>query len=232
MTYWTTLACAVTASGDELYLRRRGETYEIRYNGIELMSSFNHQSEDQLALRAMRQMDFAPRRILIAGLGLGYTTRAVLELAREDAEIHVCELIPEVAAWNRDHVGHLAGHPLRDPRCHLHLEDVQDHLADHPGTYDLVLLDTDNGPDILVRPQNTGLYHASGLDLVLRALRPAGSACFWSATASSDFEDRLRRQPQPWHRDDIALVPGRVDAMHYLYFVRGRSMAASDALAA
>lgn len=232
MTHRTTLACAVTASGDELYLRRRGEIYEIRYNGIELMSSLNHQSEDQLALRAMRQLEFAPRRILIDGLGLGYTTRAVLEVMRGDAEVHVCELIPEVADWNRDHVGHLAGHPLRDPRCHVHIEDVQGHLANNPHAYDLVLLDTDNGPDFLVRPQNTELYRASGLELITRALRPAGAACFWSATASSRFEDRLRLQPQPWHRDDIALLPGRVDAMQYLYFVRGKPIAKADALAA
>lgn len=232
MTNWTTLARAVTASGDELGLRRRGAIYEIRYNGIELMSSFNHQSEDQLALRAMRKLDFMPQRILIAGLGLGYTTRAVLELARADAEVHVCELIPEVAAWNRDHVGHLAGHPLRDPRCRLHVADVQDHLADHPGRYDLVLLDTDNGPDVVVRPENTGLYQECGIGLVMRALKTGGLACFWSATASAPFEDRLRLQPWPWQRDDIALVAGRVDAMHHLYCVQGTSRKAAHALAA
>ncbi|MCZ0964404.1 hypothetical protein [Paracoccus benzoatiresistens] len=216
MTHWTTMARAVTASDDELYLRRRGEIYEIRYNGIELISSFNHQSEDQLALRAMRQLDFAPRRIPIGGLGLGYTTRAILEVMRADAEVHVCELIQVVADWNHDHIGHLAGHPLRDPRCYLHIENVQGHLAHNPDTYDLVLLDTDNGPDFLVRPENTSLHETNGLFRVIRALRPAGAACFWSATASPRFEDRLRLQPQPWHRDDIALMPARVDAMHYL----------------
>jgi len=217
MTLWTTLARADTASGDEIHLRQRGETFEIRYNGIELMSSFNHQSEDQLALRAMRRMAFSPRRILIGGLGLGYTARAVLDLARPDAEVHVCELIPEIAAWNRDVFGHLAGHPLRDARCHLHIADVQAHMAQRRGYYDLILLDTDNGPDFIIRPENTPLYEQDGMAQVEGALASDGIACFWSATASEAFEARLSQRGAAWTRDDIALVPGRVDAMHHLY---------------
>lgn len=217
MTLWTTLSRAATASGDDIHLRQRGETYEIRYNGIELMSSFNHQSEDQLALRAMRRMAFAPRRILIGGLGLGYTARAVLDLALPDAEVHICELIPEIAAWNRDVFGHLAAHPLKDPRTHLHISDVQAHMARRPGVYDLILLDTDNGPDFIIRPENTPLYETDGMALTEAALAPGGLACFWSATASEAFEARLAQRGLPWMRDDIALVPGRVDAMHHLY---------------
>ena len=219
MNTWTTLSRAVTASGDEIWLRQRDDIYEIRFNGIELMSSFNHQSEDQLALRVMRELDYAPRRILIGGLGLGYTLRAVLELAHADAEVHVCELIPEIAAWNREYFGHLAGYPLQDPRCHLHVEDVQHHLAAAPGFYDLILLDTDNGPDFIIRTDNEELYRKSGIGAVIAALRPAGIACFWSATASAAFEARLSGSMLPWRRDDIALLPGRVDAMHHIYLL-------------
>ena len=95
MTSWTTLARAGTASGDDILLRQRGEIFEIRYNGIELMSNLNHQSEDQLALRSMRRTNFEPKRILIGGLGLGFTLRAVLDLAAPDAKVTVCELIPD-----------------------------------------------------------------------------------------------------------------------------------------
>lgn len=217
MTIWTTLARAATAAGDDIVLRRRGEIYEIRYNGIELMSNLNHQSEDQLALRAMRRLDFDAKRVLIGGLGLGFTLRAVLDLARPETEVTVCELIPEVAEWNRGPLAPLAGSPLDDPRTRLQLGDVQTHLAQAGAAYDLILLDTDNGPDFLVRPDNDALYQDAGLANVARALTARGLAAFWSATASAEFERRLSAQPWFWRRDDISLVPGRVDAMHHIY---------------
>ncbi|MFD2857918.1 hypothetical protein ACFSZS_28635 [Seohaeicola zhoushanensis] len=217
MTSWTTLARAGTASGDDIFLRQRDELFEIRYNGIELMSNLNHQSEDQLALRSMRRMNFAARRILIGGLGLSFTLRAVLDLAAPDAEVTVCELIPEIVDWNRGPLAHLADHALDDPRTRALIGDVQAHLAEITTDYDLILLDTDNGPDFLVRTENTGLYQDCGLGVVARSLTPAGVVAFWSATASREFEGRLSRQPWFWLRDDIPLVPGRVDAMHHIY---------------
>lgn len=95
--------------------------------------------------------------------------------------------------------------------------DVQEHLAQSRGVYDLILLDADNGPDFLVRQQNTGLYQSGGLASVGRALVPDGLAAFWSATASPEFERTLASHPWTWLREDIALVPGRVDAMHHIY---------------
>lgn len=217
MSNWTILARAQTASGDEIVLRKRGEIWEIRYNGIDLMSNLNYQSELQLALRAMRRMDYRAGRILIGGLGMGFTLRAVLNMAPMDAEITVCELIPEIAAWNRGPLSHLAEHPLRDPRTRLVLGDVQDHIARSVGQYDLILLDTDNGPDFLVRPDNAGIYAGQGIDAVARALKPDGLAAFWSAAISPGFEAVLNTHPWSWTREDIPLVPGRVDAMHHIY---------------
>lgn len=217
MTLWTTLARAGTASGDDILLRQRGPIFEIRYNGIELMSNLNHQSEDQLALRSLRRMDFRAQRILIGGLGLGFTLRAVLDLAPAAARVTVCELIPEVAQWVRGPLAHLAGNPLDDPRADLLVQDVQAHLAHSRAAYDLILLDTDNGPDCLVRGGNTGLYSDSGLAMVADALTEGGLAVFWSATASPGFERRLSAHPWAWLREEVALVPGRVDAMHHIY---------------
>ncbi|MDR7126329.1 hypothetical protein [Pseudotabrizicola sp. 4114] len=217
MTTWTTLARAGTASGDEIILRQRGAIFEIRYNGIELMSNLNHQSEDQLALRAMRRVDFRARSILIGGLGLGFSLRAVLDLAVPEAEVTICELIPEIAEWNKGPLGHLADHPLDDPRTTLIIEDVQAHLMRSDKSYDLILLDTDNGPDFLVRTGNADLYKQGGLVSVAASLAKDGLAAFWSATASVEFERRLSAQPWFWMREDIALVPGRVDAMHHIY---------------
>ncbi len=168
MTSWTILARAGTASGDDIILRQRSDVFEICYNGIELMSNLNHQSEDQLALRSMRRMNFAARRILIGGLGLGFTLRAVLDLAPPDAEVTVCELIPEIVEWNRGPLAHLAGHVLDDPRTRVLIGDVQAHLAAIDTAYDLILMDTDNGPESLVREANTGLYEDCGLGAVAR----------------------------------------------------------------
>ena len=217
MTSWTTLARAGTASGDDILLRQRGDLFEICYNGIELMSNLNHQSEDQLALRSMRRVNFEARRILIGGLGLGFTLRAVLDLAAPDAEVTVCELIPEIVEWNLGPLAQLADHALDDPRTRVVIGDVQAHLPAIGTHYDLILLDTDNGPDFLVRAANTGLYQDCGLGAVARSITPRGVVAFWSATASQDFERRLSSQPWFWLRDDIPLIPGRVDAMHHIY---------------
>lgn len=217
MILWETLARARTASGDDIMLRQRGGIYEIRYNGIELMSNLNHQSEIQLALLSMRRLDFRARRVLIGGLGLGYSLRALLDLAAPDAEVTVCEIIPEVVAWNRGPLAHLAANPLDDPRSRVVIGDVRDHLAASKGQYDLILLDTDNGPDFVVRPENESLYQDRGIAGVAEALTPGGLAAFWSATASERFEKVLARYPWCWIREDIALIPGRADAMHHIY---------------
>ncbi|WP_227493396.1 spermidine synthase [Paracoccus kondratievae] len=220
MNLWQTISRVNTATGDDIHLRQRGEIFEIRYNGIELMSNINHHSEDQLALRLLRRMNFGARKILIAGLGLGYTLRAVLDVARQDAEITVCELIPEIVEWNRGPLAHLAGHPLDDPRVKVVVSDIRDHLERVSDQYDLVLLDTDNGPDIVIRPENTEIYGENGMQAVHAATMAKGVVAFWSATVSPGFEEALDTFGWEWERDDIALIPGRVDAMHYIYICR------------
>lgn len=217
MPLWNTLARAATAVGDEILLRQRGALYEIRFNGLELMSNLNHQSETVLAERSLRLHGRPEARVLIGGLGMGFTLRAALELLGPAARVTVCELIPEVAAWNRDRIGHLAGDPLRDPRVDLRVADVMEVLLEHRAGFDVILMDTDNGPDFTVRPANGRLYGDSGLAVLRRALRPDGLAAFWSATASEPFERVLDAQSWHWRRDDIQLIGGRVDAFHHIY---------------
>lgn len=220
MTIWSELDRAATAAGDEILLRSRGDLYEIRFNGIELMSNLHHQSERILAERALRRHGSPGARVLIGGLGMGFTLRAALDLLDCGAEVTVCELIPEIAAWNRGPLGPLAGHPLRDPRVRLRIADVTEVLRAGPGSWDVILMDTDNGPDFTVRDSNHRIYAASGLDLVRRALRPGGIAAFWSATVSEGFERVLAAQPWDWRRDDVQLIGGRADAFHHIYFAR------------
>lgn len=218
VTLWAELARASNAAGDEIILRKREEIYEIRYNGLELMSNINHQSEDVLAERSLRLYSYSAKRVLIGGLGMGFTLQTALSYLEADAEIVVCELVPEIVEWNLKHFGHLAGHPLRDPRVTIRIGDVMEALQEERGAYDIILMDTDNGPDFTVRPPNAAIYESSGIGIVQRALTLDGVASFWSATRSPKFERELNKTSWYWRRDEVSLIAGRVDASHYIYF--------------
>ncbi|GLU28416.1 MULTISPECIES: spermine/spermidine synthase domain-containing protein [Brucella/Ochrobactrum group] len=222
MAIWTELARAGNIAGDEIILRQRDDIYEIRYNGLELMSNINFQSETILAERSLRLFGGSPKSVLIGGLGMGFTLRAALDNLPDDTEITVCEFVPEIVDWNRTYIGHLAGFPLEDPRVNLCVVDVMDRLHQHPSTFDLILMDTDNGPDFLVRHENEAIYSDCGLTVIERALSPSGIASFWSATASSEFENKLAAIDWHWTRQDICLIGGRADAFHYIYLAEHR----------
>lgn len=227
MTLWTELARAGNAAGDDIMLRRKGPIYEIRFNGLELMSNVNHRSETVLAERSLRLYGRPARRVLIGGLGMGFTLRATLDWIGEDAEVTVCELVPEIVDWNRQSIGHLAGHPLRDRRVDLRVMDVQRLLQSEGAAYDVILMDTDNGPDFTVRTSNGAIYSDCGLKSVHRNLTQDGIAAFWSATVSRGFEDHLSALPWRWRRDDVCLIAGRADALHHIYFA-GNSLTGAD----
>lgn len=217
MNIWTELARASTATGDEIILRRRNDLYEIRYNGVELMCNSSHQSEEFLAEKALRLLARPARRILIGGLGLGFTLRMALNYLDDDAEVTVSEIVPEIVDWNRRYLGHLAHHPLNDARVEIRVEDVTETLKRARGSYDVVLMDTDNGPDHTVRTPNGMIYEGCGIGAVKQALSPDGIAAFWSATMSSEFEKRLDAAQWNWRCDSVSLLGGRVDAFHHIY---------------
>ena len=218
MHYWETLAATQTACGDEIILRKRGSIYEIRFNGMELMSSANHLSEDDLAVSSIARCTHPPKHILIGGLGLGFTLRAVLDHLGEGAEVTVCEIIPEIIEWNRGVLAHLHDEALSDPRVKVVTGCVLDHMRSVQSHYDLILLDTDNGPELLVRPDNGVIYQSSGIAAVEHALKSNGLAAFWSATIDKQFERALSQLPWENSRQDISIFEGRADAMHHVYF--------------
>lgn len=220
MTLWAELDRAVTAAGDEIILRRRGEIHEIRFNGIELMSNLTWRSEAVLAQRSLLRHGDPGASVLIGGLGMGFTLRTALDLLGPSARVTVCELIPAIAAWNAGALGPLAGHPLADPRTDLRIMDVWDLLRASPGRFDVILMDTDNGPDVPVRGGNLRLYAETGLGAASRALRPGGIAAFWSADISDGFEARLTAAGWDWSREDVQLPGGRADAFHHIYLAR------------
>ncbi len=148
----------------EVILLKRDSEFSIRTAGTELMNSRVHGSEDALAeLTCRRIKQKSGLRILIGGLGMGFTLAAALEQSKPNTRIIVSELIPAVVKWNREHLGHLAGLPLSDPRVSVKEEDVAKIIRTEKSAWDAVILDVDNGPEGLTRKANDRLYTRSGL---------------------------------------------------------------------
>lgn len=190
---WETLGRARADGGGELVLARRGDEVVIRVDGKDLMSSRAHGSEEALAELALRALPAESPRILVGGLGLGYTLRAALDLAGPQAEVVVVELLSAVVDWNQGPLGPLARHPLQDPRVTVHVGDVGAFLRSTRVRFDAILLDVDNGPVALTRKANQALYGDTGLRTAQRALRPGGVFAVWSAAPDPDFVRRLAR---------------------------------------
>lgn len=178
----------------DITLLTRGTEFSIRTAGTELMNSRRHGSEDALAeIACSRVEQKTGLNILIGGLGMGYTLSAALEKLPPDARITVSELIPAVVAWNRGHLGHLAGTPLNDPRVSVKIEDVAETMGKRSSAWDIILLDVDNGPDGLTRKTNDRLYSRSGLGTAFSALKSGGFLAIWSSGADDGFTRRLKQ---------------------------------------
>jgi spermidine synthase len=172
--------CTPTPDGDELCLYERDGTYTLRIGGIELMTSRAHDSEEKLASLAIGLVRRTRRpRVLVGGLGMGYTARAALDASPRPSKVVVVELLPAVVRWNRDHIGHLAGRPLDDPRVSVVEKDFSTVIEQSPGAFDVILNDVDNGPDGCVLESNERLYRPAGLAAIRRSLRPGGVLAVW-----------------------------------------------------
>ncbi|MDZ7853094.1 MAG: hypothetical protein U5L98_10730 [Halomonas sp.] len=187
---------SIPGQGGELRLLQRNDEFSIRITGKsgELMNTRLHGSEDALAeLACERIADRSGARVLIGGLGMGFTLAAALKALGEDAEVVVAELVPGVVEWNQGPLGDAAGRPLDDPRTHVSLGDVGELLRREPGGFDAIMLDVDNGPEGLTRRENDWLYSPRGLAAAQQALRTEGVLAVWSAGQDPAFTERLRR---------------------------------------
>ena len=194
MSRWETIDTVTLPGGDVMTLSRRGDEYAIRVGNFELMNSRQHGSEESLAtLAAERVRDLSRASVLVGGLGMGFTLRAALDALPASATVTVAELVPEVVEWNRTHLGHLAGEPLADRRVRVVVGDVADVVRGATAAYDLVLLDTDNGPEGTTQDDNEWLYGVPGLRALRAALRAGGVLAVWSAFPSDAFTKRLAR---------------------------------------
>ena len=188
-----TLGRATTPDGKELVLYERDGVFSIRVNGLELMSSRAHGSEEALARLVAGTNPNTPPRVLVGGLGMGYTLRAVLDAAPQEAGILVAEIFPAVVEWNRADLAELAKSPLLDPRVTVQVTDVADVFNGDPAAFDAILLDVDNGPDAFTIARNKHLYGSHGLKQIRRSLRPQGVLGVWSADPDPPFERRLAK---------------------------------------
>ncbi len=191
---WQLIDTATVPGGGALRLMRRGAEFSIKLDGNELMNSRLSGSEQALAtLACARIAGRQEPRLLIGGLGMGFTLRSALGALKPQSHIDVAELVPAVVAWARGPMLEIFGDSMSDPRVAIHEADVGVLIAAKTESYDAILLDVDNGPDGLSRPGNDSLYDADGLARAHAALRPEGVLAVWSSEPDRDFTQRLTR---------------------------------------
>lgn len=184
---------AKTPDGTTLTLYRHDGAYLIRADGVELMSTRRHKSEDALAEIVCAPLRGKPGvRALIGGLGLGFTLRAALASLAPDARVVVAEIVKGVIDWNRKPEFGISDDLLSDERVDLRHADVADVLRANPAQFDAIMLDVDNGADPLTTSGNAQLYGAEGIRITTAALAPGGSVAWWSAQADPNFAKALR----------------------------------------
>jgi spermidine synthase len=191
---WVVLARADVPGGGTLVLSERDGTFVIRVDGHELMSNRMRASEEAMA-QALLPMSTSGGRVLVSGLGMGFTLRATLDVVGNTTEVIVCELAPAVVDWNRSFFRELNADVLADPRVRVEVGDVCE-LLERPSSarrFTGLLIDIDNGPDAMTTPTNAHLYGGRGIDACKRALVPGGRLVVWSASPAADYAVRLRR---------------------------------------
>jgi spermidine synthase len=203
----------------ELSLMRRGTEFSMKLGHNELMNSRLSGSEEALATLSCRRIEGVKQpRILIGGLGMGFTLRAALAVLGADARIMVAELVPAVIAWARGPMAELFGDSLSDPRAEIREADVADVIASSRQAFDAVLLDVDNGPEALIRKANDALYDTGGLQAIRAALRPGGVLAVWSSGPNIAFTKRLRAAEFEVNEVGVRATTKRSGAHHVIWF--------------
>ena len=188
------IATARTPDGSELVIYQHGRDFSIMINGQDLMNSRQHESELELArLGCAHLVGRKAPRILVGGLGMGYTLRQALDMLSPHAQVVVGELLGAVVEWNREFFGELNGRPLGDERVDVKTGDIVNLISRSKGRFDAILLDVDNGPSAMTDSGNRRLYGRKGIQACRRALRKQGCLAVWSAEPSKKFEQLLMR---------------------------------------
>lgn len=192
MKKWTTVDEALTPDGKTISLHEHDGSYTIRADGAQLMSTRQYASEEKLAeLACAHVRGIRGARVLIGGLGFGFTLKAALRAVAPDATVVMAEILAAVIAWNSNPAFHLAAEAMADPRVMVLQQDVGEAIGRARGDFDSIILDVDNGPAALSTAGNGRLYDYAGLRLARTALRPGGCVAFWSAGPDPAFERRM-----------------------------------------
>ena len=214
------LGRSTTPDGGEIVLYERDGAYFIRVNGLELMTSRAHGSEEDLARLTLAKLRAKKPKVLVGGLGMGFTLRAVLDAVPKAAKVMVAEILPAVVEWNRTELAHLARSPLDDPRVAVVERDVAEIIAAGPSAFDAVLLDVDNGPAALTVTENEQLYGKRGLAAIHRCLRPGGVLGVWSADPDRAFEKRLAKTGFKVSTETVSARRGAKGPKHTIFIAR------------
>lgn len=183
----TTLAISRTPDGEPLVLQEHDGHHFMKVGGVQLMSTNASSSEQRMAELGCEGLP-SGARVLIGGLGFGFTLRRVLELCPPDAVVDVAELLQVVVDWNRAFLAGVNGLLVDDPRVRIHTRDVAELIAlANDNRYHAILLDVDNSPDPLVQKGNAGLYDSGGIARTKAALHPGGRVVYWSANEDKGF---------------------------------------------
>jgi spermidine synthase len=187
MKKWTTVERTSTADGKLLTLEEHDGDYTFRIDGAIIMTTRQHASEEKAAELACAHVKGKDARVLIGGLGFGFTLKAALAAVGRGSRVVVAELLDPVIEWNRKPELPLAAPAMADPRVTVALRDVCEFIRDSPGGFDAIVLDVDNGPAALIAEQNRWLYTVEGLRSMYAALRPKGCVAIWSVNPSAEF---------------------------------------------
>ena len=217
------LAETKTPEGESLELFEHDGSYFISSNGLRLMTSVAHGSEEELARIACQPFRSAKQPIvLIGGLGMCYTLSAAVEsLGQKGATFIVAELTQAILDWNQTHMKDLHPGLLEDPRVRVKIKPVQKLIAEAQGTYSAIMLDVDNGPSAFHGEDNESLYSAEGIAAIKNALKEGGLLAVWSAYADAKFTKLLRKSGL-----DISVVEvpaahkGRKNRLHTIWIAR------------
>lgn len=183
-------------NGGELTLTECDGVFAIQLKGVsgDLMTSRMYSSEQALAeLGCAHLNDTENARVLVGGLGMGFTLSAALKVITLSSEVVVAELVPEVVEWNRGPLGECAARPLDDKRTCVHLGDVAELFKTQHLGFDAILLDVDNGPEAFTHDNNSALYSTDSLRAIRNSLRPNGVLAVWSAWHDPSFTKKLKQ---------------------------------------
>jgi spermidine synthase len=178
----------------DIRLIQRADEFSIMLGTIALMNSRLSGSEEAMASLSWERISDRPHaHMLIGGLGMGFTLRAALAELPATARITVAELMPAVLSWARGPMAPIFDGCLDDPRVDIQIDDVRNTIRTGKGSYDVILLDVDNGPDGLTIETNDALYSMGGLAAAKAALRPGGVLAVWASAPDRTFTERLKR---------------------------------------